>query len=64
VAIFIGGLGHIIIGQKKRGIGILVIDYAQAFLIGWLVSFPVSLIWLGFHIWQLHDLYKIMKALR
>jgi TM2 domain-containing membrane protein YozV len=65
LSIFIEGAGHVVIGKILRGIGIFlagVITWIIAFLV---IPFPLGiLIVIGYWIWQIYDLHRIITSSR
>jgi TM2 domain-containing membrane protein YozV len=64
LSIVIWGLGHMYIGRIKRGIVILLSGIAIMFLASVLTSSLVSLlVALGYLIWLIYDLSKIIRKI-
>lgn len=64
LAVVISGLGHIYLGLMKRGISILIIGIALAFVMPLFVPIPWSwIITIGYWLWQIWDAYSHYKKL-
>jgi TM2 domain-containing membrane protein YozV len=61
VAVFLSGVGHMIVGYLKRGILILIAGFALGFVSGFVLPFPIPLfVAPPFWLWQIYDLYKLI----
>ena len=61
LTIVIWGLGHAYIKRIKRGVGLFFLGLAIMIVVSFVIPFPFSLVGLGYVIWLIYDVIRIIN---